>query len=67
MAWLKTLNLWVLILPLLGISLIITAQFFHGINEVLLTILGSISLVISHLTNIKLRQGNKTGSLSKLA
>ena len=58
MAWLKTHNLWILIFSILGISLIITAQFFHGTNEVLLTVLGSMSLVIAHLANIKLRQRN---------
>lgn len=36
-----------------GCCLVITAQFFHGIAEVLLTVIGSITLISGHFFHLK--------------
>lgn len=36
-----------------GCILIITAQFFHGVEEVLFTVIGSITLICGHFFHLK--------------
>jgi hypothetical protein len=52
--WLATRNQWLLILASSGFIAIITAQFNHGVNEVWLTILGSICLISAHFLSLNL-------------
>jgi hypothetical protein len=46
--YLVTGNQWLLILTSTGYITIITTQFNHGENEVWLTVLGSICLIVAH-------------------
>jgi hypothetical protein len=51
--WLATRSQWLLILAGTGFMTIITAQFNHGVNEVWLTMLGTICLISAHFLSLK--------------
>jgi len=58
--YLATRNQWLLILTSSGFITIITAQFNHGENEVLLTLLGSICLISAHFLSLTLAKHKAT-------
>lgn len=41
------------VLLTLGCCLVIAAQFFHGAEEVLMTVIGSMTLIIGHFIHLK--------------
>lgn len=53
--WLKTRNSSVLIFALIGAVSLIASRSTHGMSEILLTLLGSSSLIAAHLVSLKLR------------
>jgi predicted acyltransferase len=57
--WLKTRNQTMLILASVGICAFLSAMFFHGFPEVVLTMIGSACLISAHLISLKLsKQAN---------
>ena len=41
------------VLLTLGCCLVIAAQFFHGAEEVLMTVIGSLTLIVGHFIHLK--------------
>lgn len=52
-AWYKSRNRALLILAITGLAWLIAARFFHGYLEVMLTTLGSVSLIAGHIISLK--------------
>lgn len=52
-AWYKSRNHNLLMLTLSGLAWLIAARFFHGHVEIILTALGSVSLIAGHIISIK--------------
>lgn len=50
--WLQTKNNWLLTMLITGLGLIFCAQLTKGWTETLLTLFGSLSLIISHIVSI---------------
>jgi hypothetical protein len=53
-------NQWLLILTSSGFITIITTQFNHGVNEIWLTVLGSICLIGAHFRSLTLARHKAT-------
>jgi hypothetical protein len=53
--WLQTRNPWILVLAIMGVCLMVCSRLTHGFGEVLLTVLGSSSLIVAHCLSLKLR------------
>jgi hypothetical protein len=58
--WLVTRNQWLLILTSSVFFTIISAQFSHSANEVVLTVLGSICLIGAHFLSLTLARHKAT-------
>ncbi len=57
-AWYKSRNYRLLVLTLAGLAGLISARFFHGNLEVILTTAGSLCLIAGHLISFKQCRGN---------
>jgi hypothetical protein len=47
-------------LAIVGICAFVVAQFFHGMPEVVLTMIGSIGIISAHLLSLRLTKQGKT-------
>ena len=56
-AWYLTRDRWILSLATVGLSAMLGAMLFHGAMEVVLTVFGSVSLIIAHRKSLKLQLG----------
>jgi NhaP-type Na+/H+ or K+/H+ antiporter len=55
-----TRNQTMLGLAIVGICAFVVAQFFHGMPEVVLTMIGSIGIISAHLLSLRLTKQRKT-------